>query len=162
MRWEIKEGLYCSSFCLFHLKGCPVSKKGDRDSLRSEGSDTRKDLACDQPKNQSNKREIISFDHKQELEKKEKKKKRESVKRGIVPSRSSRETPPPVETWLTLLVVLYFLQQVAVSPPPMIVTAPFSEASTTASMTALVPAWKLSHSKTPTGLFFDHKDGRKV
>ncbi len=44
------------------------------------------------------------------------------------------------------------MQQVAVSPPPMIETAPFSEASTTASITAFVPAWKLSHSKTPTGL----------
>merc|ERR1719277_2143875 len=63
------------------------------------------------------------------------------------------EAPPPVLQCVTLSIVLYFLQAVAVSPPPITETAPFSVASTTASMRALVPASNLGISKTPIGPF---------
>lgn len=69
-----------------------------------------------------------------------------------LPSKSSRLAPPPVLTWLTLSSVPHLAQQVAVSPPPIIVTVPLVVASTTASITALVPLAKLGNSKTPIGL----------
>merc|ERR1719291_1531225 len=70
-----------------------------------------------------------------------------------LPSRSSKLAPPPVLQWVTLSSVSYFLQAVAVSPPPITVTTPAAVASTTASMSFLVPTSNLDISKTPIGPF---------
>mmetsp|Transcript_57451 Transcript_57451/g.136788 ORF Transcript_57451/g.136788 Transcript_57451/m.136788 type:complete len:210 (-) Transcript_57451:702-1331(-) len=70
-----------------------------------------------------------------------------------LPSSSSKEAPPPVLQWVTLSSVPYFLQAVAVSPPPMTVITPLPVASTTASISFLVPLSNFAISKTPMGPF---------
>lgn len=70
-----------------------------------------------------------------------------------MPSRSSSDAPPPVERKSKSLGLQNLLAAVTESPPPTMVSDPFLVALATASARAMVPAAKLSISKTPIGPF---------